>query len=48
LAIEDLHELDQEFGKDFATFFEDLRKFSHQKLQELSAKKKHEPRLLDS
>lgn len=35
LAIEDLHELDQEFEKDFATFFKDLCAFSHQKLQEI-------------
>ncbi len=37
LAIEDLHLLDQEFQEDFQTFFEDLRIFSHQKLQEITS-----------
>tara|TARA_R110002073_G_scaffold312586_5_gene484144 strand:- start:1735 stop:2331 length:597 start_codon:yes stop_codon:yes gene_type:complete len=35
LAIEDLHELDQEFQADFHDFFEDLRTFSHQKLKKI-------------
>lgn len=38
LAIEDLHELDQEFEKDFQLFFEDLRIFSKEKLKSLSLK----------
>ncbi len=35
LAIEDLHELDVDFEKDFQLFFKDLQSFSHQKLKEI-------------
>ncbi|MFY0629483.1 MAG: acyl carrier protein phosphodiesterase [Flavobacteriaceae bacterium] len=38
LAIEDLNSLDTEFQKDFQEFFEDLRIFSHQKLEEITLK----------
>jgi len=36
LAIEDLEQLDNEFEKDFMLFFEDLRIFSSQKLNQIS------------
>ena len=36
LAIEDLQKLNSEFEKDFMLFFEDLRIFSNQKLNELN------------
>lgn len=38
LAFEDLNELDKEFQEDFREFFEDLRIFSHQKLEEIILK----------
>lgn len=37
LAIEDLKTLSKEFEEDFTIFFEDLRTFCHQKMEELNA-----------
>lgn len=36
LAIEDLQNLEPKFEEDFTTFFEDLRKFTNEKLNELT------------
>ena len=36
LAIEDLQNLEPKFEEDFTTFFEDLRKFTNEKLSELT------------
>ncbi len=38
LAIQDLHQFDQEFEKDFQAFFQELQTFSHNKLIKLNSK----------
>ena len=41
LAINDLRILDQDFEKDFKSFFDDLKIFSHQKIKELQLQNTH-------
>ena len=41
LAINDLRILDQDFEKDFESFFDDLQIFSHQKIKELQLQNTH-------
>jgi len=48
LAIEDLNTSDKYFEQDFQEFFEDLRNFSHLKLEELTTDTSQETKLLDS